>query len=66
MQLHFDGAKFRVTMKQNLTYTAELSDDVVGNILRINNALERIPQNLEGQELVLKTFSGIWIRRRRE
>ena len=55
-----------MTMKQNLTYTAELSDDVVGNILRINNALERIPQNLEGQELVLKTFSGIWIRRRRE
>ena len=26
----------------------------------VNNALERIPQNLEGQELVLKTFSGIW------
>ena len=34
MQLHFDGAKFRMTMKQNLTYTAELPDDVVGNILR--------------------------------
>ena len=56
MQLHFDGAKFRVTMKQNLTYTAELSDDVVGNILRINNALERIPKNLEGQELALKNL----------
>ena len=56
MQLHFDGAKFRVTMKQNLTYTAELSDDVVGNILRINNALERIPKNLEGQKLALKNL----------
>ncbi len=53
MQAHFDGAKFRVTMKQNLTYTAELSDDVVGNIVRINNALERIPKNLEGQKLAL-------------
>ena len=56
MQLHFDGAKFRVTMKQNLTYTAELSDDVVGNILRINNALERIPKNLEGQKLALENL----------
>lgn len=34
-------------MKQHLTYTAELSDDFVGNIARINNALERIPQSLE-------------------
>ena len=56
MQLHFDGAKFRVTMKQNLTYTADLSDDVVGNILRINNALERIPKNLEGQKLALENL----------
>ncbi len=56
MQLHFDGAKFRVTMKQNLTYTAELSDDVVGNILRINNALERIPKNLEGQKTGLENL----------
>ena len=43
-------------MKQNLTYTAELSDDVVGNITRINNALERIPKNLEGQKLALKNL----------
>ena len=56
MQLHFDGAKFRVTMKQNLTYTAELSDDVVGNILRINNALEKIPKNLEGQKRGLENL----------
>ncbi len=46
MKLVFDGAKFKVTMKQHLTYTAELSDDVVGNITRINNALEKIPQSL--------------------
>ncbi len=46
MKLMFDGAKFKVTMKQHLTYTAELSNDVAGNITRINNALEKIPQSL--------------------
>ena len=56
MQLHFDGANFKVKMKQNLTYTAELSDDLVGNITRINNALERIPKNLEGQRLALENL----------
>lgn len=47
MKLSFDGAKFKVTMKQNLSYTAELSDDVVGNVTRINNALEKIPESLQ-------------------
>jgi len=56
MQLHFDGAKFRVTMKQHLTYTAELSDDLVGNIARINHALEKIPKNLEGQKQGLENL----------
>ena len=40
MQLHCDGSKFKVTMKQHLTYTAELSDDPVGNVTRTNNASE--------------------------
>lgn len=47
MKLCFDGMKFKVTMKQHLTHTAELSSDVVGNITRINNALEKIPQSLQ-------------------
>lgn len=47
MKLCFNGSKFNITMKQHLTYTAELSDDAVGNIARINNALEKIPQSLE-------------------
>ena len=47
MKLCFDGAKFKVTMKQRLTYTADLTDEVAGNITRINNALEKIPQSLE-------------------
>lgn len=47
MRLSFDGAKFKITMKQHCTHTAELSDDIVGNITRINNALEKIPENLQ-------------------
>ena len=47
MQLHCDGSKFKVTMKQHLTYTAELSDDPVGNVVRVNNALEATAENLE-------------------
>ena len=46
MKLGFANAKFKVTMKQHLTHTADLSDDVVGNITRINNALDKIPQSL--------------------
>ena len=46
MKLRFENGTFKVTMKQHLTYTAELSTDVVGNITRINNALEKIPENL--------------------
>lgn len=46
MKLRFENRTFKVTMKQHLTYTAELSTDVVGNITRINNALEKIPENL--------------------
>lgn len=54
MRLCFDGSKFKVTMKQHLTHTAELSSDVVGNITRINNALEKIPQSLENHQENLK------------
>lgn len=57
MRLCFDGGKYKVTMKQNLTYTAELAgDSVIGNITRINNALEKIPQNLENHKRNLVTL----------
>ncbi len=50
MQLQLKGSHFIVYMKQNLTYSAELFDDALGNIARINNALEKIPSNLETQK----------------
>ena len=58
MQLHCDGSKFKVTMKQHLTYTAELSDDPVGNVTRINNALEAMAENLKRQETYLTRLQG--------
>ena len=58
MVLRLDGEKFKITMKQHLTYTAELSNEVLGNIARINNALEQIPKNLEAQKLGLTTLKS--------
>ena len=56
MKLRFENGTFKVTLKQHLTYTAELSTDVVGNITRINNALEKIPENLERNRERLETL----------
>ena len=56
MQLHCDGSKFRITMKQNLTYTAELADDAVGNVARINNALEGMADKIKAHEARLVTL----------
>lgn len=50
MKLGFSRGRYQATMKQHLTYTAELSDDASGNIARINNALEKIPQQLKKQQ----------------
>ena len=58
MQLTCDGSKFRVAMKQHLTYSAELSDDAVGNITRINNALESLAERLEAQKARLATLGS--------
>ena len=46
MRLGFDGLNFEITMKGHLTYTAKISEDALGNITRINNVLEKIPQKL--------------------
>ena len=48
MYISFDSMnkEFKVDMKGSMTYTATLGDDGGGNITRINNAFERIPQRL--------------------
>ena len=45
-------------MKQNLTYTAELADDPVGNTLRINNALEGMADKIQAHEARLATLES--------
>lgn len=56
MKLSLQGNTFKVSMKQNLSYTAELANDPSGNITRINNALEKIPESLKAQETRLSTL----------
>ena len=58
MQLHCDGSKFKVKMKRHLTYTAELSDDPVGSVIRINNVLESMAENLKKSETRLTRLEG--------
>ena len=58
MRVQLKGEKFIVSMKQNLTYTAELADEPLGNVIRINNALEKIAESLEGQKRGLTTLEG--------
>lgn len=56
MRLALRACSFQVSLKHRMTYTAELSEDIVGNITRINNALERIPKNLEANKQRLATL----------
>ena len=58
MTLKFSKGTFQVVLKQNLSYTAELGEDVLGNITRINHALEKIPENLEEKKRFLTTLEG--------
>lgn len=50
MTLSLNGQTFQVSMKQNLSYTAEIANDPSGNITRINHVLEKIPDHLKTQQ----------------
>lgn len=50
MTLSLNGQTFQVSMKQNLSYTAEIANDPSGNITRINHVLEKIPDHLKVQQ----------------
>jgi len=47
---------FNVDMKGSMTHTAALGSDGGGNITRINNAFDRIPQRLASVEAQLETL----------
>jgi len=46
-----------VDMKGSMTHSATLGDDGPGNITRINNAFDRIPQRLQSTEVSLQTLN---------
>ena len=58
MLLSFDSAnkQFNLAMKGAMTHTVNLGDDAFGNITRINNAFDRIPQRLQSVEAQLQTL----------
>jgi N12 class adenine-specific DNA methylase len=58
MSLRFDpfGRRFELEFKGSATYSAVIGTDVLGNIRRINNALEGIPQELETAKASLENL----------
>lgn len=56
MRLGFDGTNFVIAMKGHLTYMTKIAEDALGNMTRINNVLERIPQKLKEYREDLEQF----------
>ena len=56
--LSFDtvNKQFNLTMKGSMTHVVNLGDDASGNITRINNAFDRIPQRLQSVEAQLQSY----------
>ncbi len=50
MKLSFQGKHFEITLEQANNYRIELGEDALGNITRINNAIDNIPRLLEKQK----------------
>ena len=60
IRLKFDSwnKEFILSLKNENVYRVSLGSDENGNIIRINNALEAIPQKLEEAERKLETVQG--------
>ena len=58
MLVSFDimNKEFVCSMKGSMTHTTTLGNDSFGNITRINNAFEKIPQRLQSAEVYLQTL----------
>ena len=56
MVLAYDGMsnEYRITLKGTLSHTVTLGADVFGNITRLDNALENLAGNLEGERAKLE------------
>ncbi|MDO4978450.1 MAG: helicase, partial [Eubacteriales bacterium] len=60
MRIKFDSfyKEFSVSLKHESVHTTKLGMDILGNITRINNLLESLPQKLEEAEKRLETVKG--------
>ena len=60
MLLSFDAfdKQFCLSMKGAMSHIVHLSDDASGNITRINNAFDRIPQRLQSVEAQLQNINA--------
>jgi hypothetical protein len=56
IQLDIFGDKFTLMLKGKSSYKVDVGADGLGNITRINNALESIPSNLQTAEERLETL----------
>ena len=58
MIISFDSfsKELNVSMKGSMTHTAILGSDASGNITRINNSFDKIPQRLQSSEVQLQTL----------
>lgn len=56
LTLYMENRTFKVAMKNTLTHTAELENNITGNIVRINNALENMPRNIENLKIRLDSL----------
>lgn len=56
MELFFDSVarEFRISLKNNLSLTVSLGDDVHGNITRLDNAIEGLQKELERTKEILE------------
>ena len=48
--------KTSLTLKGQMSHLVELSDDVFGNLTRIDNSLEKMPERLQGVEVNLQNL----------
>ncbi len=58
MLLYMDKGEFAVSLKNVVTHRAELENNITGNIIRINNALESMQKKLERLEERLETLNN--------
>jgi len=58
MSIHFDSinTRFHLYLRGSMTYQVDLGADAFGNITRINNALNELPEKLEGAKSQLESI----------